>query len=278
MARSPPERHDSKNGASPPKFQFGTRIFASNAGCASLVCPHAAIRMKAFPEPMLAGAPDGFESKSWQGQRIPRLPDDRFRSPPTIARAAACASMFARRKARKSSSTKRSTWSRNCSIWITNEQTSISSWIFRKLTARRAKIDVRQRLSIPRAAVRVLRRLRRLRRNALSETDEPIVRRSCGDRAMPPDAHRFTAAICRRRPGRKTARPRAGMVQFAVRRQRRIRARHAVGDRSTNGITPSICSSNLAGEIGDELVKALLEAPANRRSRRLPSSASESRC
>ena len=40
-------------------------------GLCSFVCPHAAIRMKAFDESDLAGAPDGFDSAKWSGKEYP---------------------------------------------------------------------------------------------------------------------------------------------------------------------------------------------------------------
>ena len=46
-----------------------------------------------------------------------------------------------------------------------------------QLDRTQAKIDVVKGSQLLRAAVRVLRRMRRLRRNALFETDEPVVRR-----------------------------------------------------------------------------------------------------
>jgi len=37
----------------------------------ALVCPHAAIRAKVFPEPTLAGAPASFRSLAWKGRELP---------------------------------------------------------------------------------------------------------------------------------------------------------------------------------------------------------------
>ncbi len=37
----------------------------------ALVCPHAAIRAKAFPEAALAGAPQGFKTLAWKGRELP---------------------------------------------------------------------------------------------------------------------------------------------------------------------------------------------------------------
>ena len=42
-----------------------------DCGKCTIVCPHAAIRMKAYPESDLAGAPDGFRSKGTVGRDLP---------------------------------------------------------------------------------------------------------------------------------------------------------------------------------------------------------------
>jgi pyruvate-ferredoxin/flavodoxin oxidoreductase len=42
-----------------------------DCGLCALVCPHAAIRMKAFPEAALNGKPDGFASKPWKDKEFP---------------------------------------------------------------------------------------------------------------------------------------------------------------------------------------------------------------
>ena len=42
-----------------------------DCGKCAIVCPHAAIRMKAYQEPALAGAPDGFLSKPFRSRELP---------------------------------------------------------------------------------------------------------------------------------------------------------------------------------------------------------------
>ena len=52
-----------------------------DCGKCAIVCPHAAIRMKAYPEADLAGAPDGFKSKAVAGRDLPagtRLKDGKL--------------------------------------------------------------------------------------------------------------------------------------------------------------------------------------------------------
>ena len=57
----------------------------------------------------------------------------------------------------------------------------------------------RQGLAVPPAAVRVLRRLRRLRRDAVHQAAHPALRRPRCSSPTPPAARRSTAATCRRR-------------------------------------------------------------------------------
>ncbi len=40
-------------------------------GLCTLVCPHAAIRSKAYPKSSVNGVPDGFESRDWKGKELP---------------------------------------------------------------------------------------------------------------------------------------------------------------------------------------------------------------
>ena len=93
------------------------------------------------------------------------------------------------------------------------------------------------RRAVPGAAVRVFRRLRRLRRDAVSQAAQPVVRRSGADR----QCHRLLLDLRRQPAGhaldKERRRPRAGLVELAVRGQRRVRSwlpsrgRQASGDR-----------------------------------------------
>ena len=81
--------------------------------------------------------------------------------------------------------------------------------------------------AVPPAALRVLRRVLRLRRDALPQADDAALRRPRGDR----ERHRLLVDL-RRQPAddalhRQRRRPRAGVVQLALRGQRRVRLRYA---------------------------------------------------
>ena len=94
-----------------------------------------------------------------------------------------------------------------------------------------------------RSAVRVFRRLRRLRRNALHPARNTTVRRPHADRQR----HRLLVDL-RRQPADhalhgERRRPRPGLEQFAVRGQRRVRPRHAARCRPADGV----CETTGAG-------------------------------
>jgi pyruvate/2-oxoacid:ferredoxin oxidoreductase alpha subunit/Pyruvate/2-oxoacid:ferredoxin oxidoreductase gamma subunit len=87
----------------------------------------------------------------------------------------------------------------------------------------RDRLLQRARGAVPAAAVRVFRRLRRLRRNALPENHYPAVRRSRADRQR----HRLLVDL-RRQPAdhaleQEPRGPRPSLVEFIVRGQRRVR-------------------------------------------------------
>ena len=96
-------------------------------GLCSLVCPHAAIRTKAYPKESLNGRPGHVPSRWTTRAKSWRTTCSRSRSRPTTVPAAACASTSARPRARRRSSTRPSTWRRS---WITsrrNRKTSSTS-------------------------------------------------------------------------------------------------------------------------------------------------------
>ena len=152
-------------------------------GLCSLVCPHAAIRMKAFDPAVLAKAPGGLQVGRLQGQGVSRAGSSSSRSPPTIAPAAACASTSARPRTRRRPSTRRSTWSRSCTHLERGAgEPATSSSTIPDVDRTKVKADTIKGSQLLAAAVRVLRGLRRLRRNALRQADHAVLRRPDADR------------------------------------------------------------------------------------------------
>ena len=166
------------------------------------------------------------------------------RSRRTIAPAAASASTSARRRARRWPSTRPSTWSRSS----TTSSAERANWDFfldiPDLDRTRAEDRDGQGLAAAPAAVRVLGRVRRLRRDAVPEADEPALRRPGRDRQR----HRLLVDL-RRQPaddplGGQPRGPRPGLDQLAVRGQRRVRPRASAGRRSAGETTPGSCSGS----------------------------------
>ena len=110
------------------------------------------------------------------------------------------------------------------------------------------------------AAVRVLRRLLRLRRNAVHQADDAAVRRPRDDRQR----HRLLLDL-RRQPAHhallhQRRRPRTVVVQLALRRQRRVRSRACAWRSTSRTSTPANWSGGSASQIGEELAQAILNA------------------
>ncbi len=140
-----------------------------------------------------------------------------------------------------------------------------SNWEFflnlPEVDRKQARTRAGQGHSAAAAAVRVLRRLRRLRRDALHQAAHPAVRRPRDDRQR----HRLLLDL-RRQPAdhalrHEHRRPRPGLVQLAVRRQRRVRPRHAPRRRQAERIRPRTGAAVSASSIGDELVAGHARTP-----------------
>ena len=144
-------------------------------------------------------------------------------------------------------------------------RTSSSSSTSPSSTARDVKVATDQGLADAPAAVRVLRRLRRLRRDAVPEAADPALRRPDRWSPTPPAARRSTAATCRRRRGQRT---RTAAGPPGPTRCSRTTPSSASGMRLAVDQQASYARALLAAPrrraIGDDLAAAILE-PTGRR-------------
>ena len=192
--------------------------------------------MKVFDPALLAKAPGGLQVDRLQGQGVSRLEVRRPGRSRTIAPAAACASTSARPRTRRRSSTRRSTWSRSCTH-LDRERAELGLLPHdsrRRPHEGQGRHD--QGLAAPAAAVRVLRGLRRLRRNALRQAAHAVLRRPDVDRQR----HGLLVDL-RRQPALHAVHgqprgPRAVVVELAVRGLRRVRHGLPPGGRSADRV------------------------------------------
>jgi pyruvate-ferredoxin/flavodoxin oxidoreductase len=219
-------------------------------GKCALVCPHAAIRAEGLrPESDLERAGDlqvvDFKRKDLRGLEV-----HRSRSRPRTAPAAASASRSARRRTRASRSTRPSTWSQP----PLRERSGELRVLPRPARVDRTEAQHRhgQGLAVARAAVRVLRRLRRLRRDALRQAAQPALRRPHDDRQR----HRLLVDL-RRQPAdhalaHERRRPRPGLVNSLF--EDNAEFGFGMRLRSTSRPRTPVSCTEAGRRIGDDLV------------------------
>ena len=201
-------------------------------GNCSFVCPHSVIRSKYYDQSRLAGAPEKFDSAPLDAVGLPNV---RYSLQVYVEDCTGCGLCV-----------------EACPVVIPG--TTVTKAI--NLARRRAAVGHgarqhhlfrdpadqrpvpgglrhRARLAVPGAAVRILRRVCGVRRDPLSQAALAALRRQADDRQR----DRLLVHL-RRQPAhhpvdhrRRRAGP--GLVELAVRGQRRVRARHAVGQRRT---------------------------------------------
>ena len=235
-----PERHD--------RVREAQRLRAGRGLGSGAVHPvrQLQLRLPAQRDPLpllrrrrdLDGAPEGFRSAPLNAPGAPRHRATRCRSTSRTAPAAGCASRRARCRRAESPCTRRSTSTQREPL-LAAERENIA--FFERLPASRplaGRLRHGARHAVPGAAVRVLRRVRRLRRDALPEAALAAVRRPADGRQR----DRLLVDL-RRQPAddavdgrRRRARP--GMVELAVRGQRRVRPRAAARRRPPHRARP----------------------------------------
>ena len=222
-----PERHDARTRSATSRSwsRSGTPTLCIQCGNCSFVCPHSVIRSRYYEPTRLEGAPPSFQSAPLNAPGLPGHRATRCRSTSRTAPAAGCASRRARSRRGGDPVHKAINLAAREPL-VEAERENIA--FFEALPGERPlarRLRHRARHAVPRAAVRVLRRLRRLRRDAVPEAPLAAVRRPADGRQR----DRLLVDL-RRQPAdhavdgrRRRARP--GVVELAVRGQRRVRAR-----------------------------------------------------
>ena len=170
-----------------------------------MVCPHAVIRSKVYESGAARRRARDFQIARGAAAGMERAEVHAAGRGRRIAPAAASAWMFARRGTNPRRGSRRSTCSRSRRCARPSARTGISSSRFRNWIAARSRLGSVRADAGAAAALRILRRVRRLRRNALHQTAHAAVRRPARSSPTRPAVRRFTAAICRRRLARKNA-------------------------------------------------------------------------
>ena len=152
-------------------------------GLCALVCPHAAIRTKVFPSRRpWRGAPDGFQSRPWTRQGAARPPADRPGRPRRLHR---LRRLRRRLPGRQQGGGQAQGHQHGAQARPPGRASGPTCDFFLdipELDRTQAEDRHGQGLAAAPAAVRVLGRLRRLRRDAVPEADEPALRRPGDDR------------------------------------------------------------------------------------------------
>ena len=200
-----------------------------------LVCPHAVIRSKVYPPAGLGGAPRSFKST---GARLPEWKGLNYTLQVAAEDCTGCGICVDVCPARNKSEARLKAI--NMQPQLPLRETERANWdFFLSHSGAGSPADFdreRARDASATAAVRVLRRVRRLRRDALHQVAHPVVRRSAHHRQcdrLLVDLRRQSADHALHARWRR-ARP--GLGEFALRRQRRVRSRLPRFDRQAAGV------------------------------------------
>ena len=225
----------------------------------ALVCPHAAIRAKVYDESALAGAPPTFKSTLFKGNEHKGKHFTIQVAPEDCTGCNLCVNVC---PAKDRTNPKHKAIDMHPQAPLREPERANYDFFLNLPELDRTDDDeVRsQELAVPRAAVRVLGRLRGLRRDAVPQAAHAAVRRSAADRQR----DRLLVDL-RRQPADDAVhdqprRPGPGVVELAVRGQRRVRLRLPDGARRARRAARGAACSTLAPQIGDGLATALLDA------------------
>ena len=194
-----------------------------------MVCPHAVIRAKVY-DPSFNHAPEGFQTAVPKWREFTELKYTLQVAPEDCTGCGLCVADLPGQEQERGQASRHQ---HGAAAGAAREVQRVLGLlpVDPRAVAREAVARPGEGRAIAGAAVRVLRRVHRLRRNALHLDHDPPVRRSRADRQrdrLLVDLRRQSADYAVHRERRRT---RAGVVELAVRRQRRVRHGHAPGDR-----------------------------------------------
>ena len=196
----------------------------------ALVCPHAAIRAKVYDESALAGAPQTFKWTPYRGNEHKGKQFTIQVAPEDCTGCNLCVNVC---PAKDRTNPKHKAIDMHPQAPLREPERANYDFFLNLPELDRTTHDqVRsQELAVPRAAVRVLGRVQRLRRDAVPEDADAALRRSAAHRQR----HRLLVDL-RRQPADDAVhdqqrRPRTGLVELAVRGQRGVRVRLPHGAR-----------------------------------------------
>ena len=209
-------------------------------GLCALGCPHASIRIEGGRSGHVGQRPGRLQDDRLQGQGVSRLEVHRPGRSRKIAPAAACASPLARPRTRRRSSTRPSTWSRCCSTMPPRRPTSSTSSRCPRSIAPTVKADTIK-------GSQLLQPLFEFSGACAGCGETPYVKlltQFFGDRMLIGNATGCSSIYGGNLPctpySQNQRRPRAVLVQLAVRGLRRVRTRLPPGRRSAVGLRQGI--------------------------------------
>ena len=270
------DRRSTRSGRSPRRSRSGIPTICIDCGKCAIVCPHATIRMKVFPTAAVEAAPAEFLHKEFRSQD---LPDHRLTiqvAPDDCTGCGVCVDVCpAKSKTEVAPQGDQHGAGRRASRRRAS-RAGTSSSRSRRSTASLLAARLGQGLAGPRAAVRVLGRVRRLRRDALHQARQPALRRP-HDRGQ---RDRLLVDL-RRQPADHAVdgrTPRAAGRRGTTRCSRTTpSSASACASRSTpRPTTPAGCSSASRPDVGADLVARVLDSRPGHRGRDRRSSASGS--
>ena len=224
-ASSPSARPSTRSVRSPQQIPIFDPDVCIDCGRCAAVCPHATIRMKVYDPAVLDGAPEGFRTKAFRSKDVTGMAMTIQVAPDDCTGCGVCVDMC---PAKSKSEVGHKAINMEPAAAHRDGRTAFVGLLPRAPRDRPGRPAARLGQGRPgaAAAVRVLGRLRRMRRDAVHQARHPAVRRP-HDRGQ---RHRLLVDL-RRQPADHTVdhehrRTRPGVEQLVVRGQRRVRPRY----------------------------------------------------